>query len=145
MKFRILLVNYDLSFNTPTMSIQGISGKTYGHSTWKKLPAPLNRDKADAHWIELTPEEYDRCILDVSRCWHMPLRHWVPRFIVEDPIIRTDAELVPLQVPVFANTPYFTLVGIAKAENIDLDGLKSNAERVAQINAIRLERATVPA
>lgn len=145
---RILFINYELHFNTPTATLQGASGKVYGISTWKPIPVELAKEKADAHWVEVTQAEYDACILDVSRAWHVPMKRWVPRFVKGSPAVKTAPAMSPLKTqpeynnaaaqaeekPAWVagrpdtipqNTRYWTLVKMARDEGADITGLKA--------------------
>ena len=72
MSYKVQLINKDLGRSCLFGRVQGLSGKSYATS----------RCQPDgSHVAELTAEEYEKAVDDISRGWQRPLCRWIPRFV----------------------------------------------------------------
>ena len=73
MKTKVLLLNRELGSHCVLGRVQGYSGKTYATSRYLI--------GHNAHVAELSLEDYNAAIEDISRNWHRPNCRWVPKFV----------------------------------------------------------------
>lgn len=92
-KFKVILTNSSMGVTVGSATVSGQSGKRYGYSFYS--------DKYRCHAIEMTLEEYEAAVNDLSNAWHMARRKWVPHFVevagenvvtpVNNPLLRDTA------------------------------------------------------
>src|SRR5258708_3853638 len=77
---KVILTNKSIGVTQGTVSVCGHSRKPFGYSRYS--------DKYGCHILELSLEDYEKAIEDLSRNWHRSRGKWVPHF-VEGEIVQT--------------------------------------------------------
>lgn len=75
---KVILANRSLGITAGTVSVSGHSRRHLGYSTYS--------DRWGCHVVELTLEDYEACIDDLSRNWHKSRGRWVPHFVEGDAV-----------------------------------------------------------
>lgn len=119
--FKVRFVNKEIGSVCPSSRLQGMSGKTYGTS---------HREAGALHVVEMSLEEYEKCIEDVSRAYHLPMRRWVPHFVRErvEPQEKPSNEESRLR-----HLRHFSLISEAKQAGVDTAIVTNRDDMIAAI------------
>lgn len=118
--FKVRFVNKEIGSVCPSCKLQGMSGKTYGTS---------HRESGALHVVEMSLENYEKCIEDVSRAYHLPMRRWVPHFVRE----QVEPQEKPSEESRLRHLRHFSLISEAKQAGVDTALVTSRDEMITAI------------